>query len=148
MADIKTYKGNITITQENQNEWKKKLTKEQFQVLRKKGTEPAFTGKYWNNHEKGIYKCAGCGKPLFSSDKKFDSGTGWPSFGAPITEDKVALETENSLGMQRTEVLCSQCGGHLGHVFDDGPKPTGRRFCINSVALQFKETQSGKDRKD
>ena len=117
-------------------------------MLREKGTERPFTGKHLYNKKKGRYVCAGCGNELFSSDKKFDSGTGWPSFGAPITEDKVALETENSLGMQRTEVLCSQCGGHLGHVFDDGPKPMGRRFCINSVALQFKETQSGKDKKD
>lgn len=123
-------------------EWRKILTPEGFHVLREKGTERPFTGKYLHNKKKGIYVCAGCGNELFSSDKKFDSGTGWPSFWAPIAEDKVELEADNSLGMQRTEVLCNQCGGHLGHVFDDGPKPTGHRFCINSVALRFEERQS------
>jgi len=111
-------------------------------VLREKGTERPFTGKHLYNKKKGKYVCAGCGNELFSSDKKFDSGTGWPSFWAPIAEDKVELEADNSLGMQRTEVLCNQCGGHLGHVFDDGPKPTGHRFCINSGALHFEERQS------
>ena len=123
-------------------EWRKILTPEEFHVLREKGTERPFTGKYLHNKKRGIYVCAGCGNELFSSDKKFDSGTGWPSFWAPIAEDKVELEADNSLGMQRTEVLCNQCGGHLGHVFDDGPKPTGHRFCINSVALRFEERQS------
>jgi len=123
-------------------EWRKILTPEEFHVLREKGTERPFTGKYLHNKKKGIYVCAGCGNELFSSDKKFDSGTGWPSFWAPIAEDKVELEADNSLRMQRTEVLCNQCGGHLGHVFDDGPKPTGHRFCINSVALRFEERQS------
>jgi peptide-methionine (R)-S-oxide reductase len=123
-------------------EWRKILTPEEFHVLREKGTERPFTGKHLHNKKKGIYVCAGCGNELFSSDKKFDSGTGWPSFWAPIAEDKVELEADNSLGMQRTEVLCNQCGGHLGHVFDDGPKPTGHRFCINSVALRFEERQS------
>ena len=123
-------------------EWRKILTPEEFHVIREKGTERPFTGKYLHNKKKGIYVCAGCGNELFSSDKKFDSGTGWPSFWAPIAEDKVELEADNSLGMQRTEVLCNQCGGHLGHVFDDGPKPTGHRFCINSVALRFEERQS------
>jgi len=123
-------------------ECRKILTPEEFHVLREKGTERPFTGKHLYNKKKGIYVCAACGNELFSSDKKFDSGTGWPSFWAPIAEDKVELEADNSLGMQRTEVLCNQCGGHLGHVFDDGPKPTGHRFCINSAALHFEERQS------
>ncbi|MFX1478749.1 MAG: peptide-methionine (R)-S-oxide reductase MsrB [Promethearchaeota archaeon] len=120
-----------------EDEWRKKLTKEQYHVLREKGTEPAFTGKYWNHHEKGTYKCAACGAPLFSSDKKFDSGTGWPSFDQPIEDSMVTEEEDRSYGMKRTEVLCSNCGGHLGHVFDDGPKTTGCRYCINSISLDF-----------
>lgn len=121
----------------SKDKWKKKLSKEQYQVLREKGTEPAFTGKYWNHHEKGIYKCAGCGAPLFSSGEKFDSGTGWPSFNKPYDKDNVKEEVDTSYGMIRTEVLCSKCGGHLGHVFDDGPNPTGCRYCINSISLKF-----------
>jgi peptide-methionine (R)-S-oxide reductase len=120
-----------------EDEWRKKLTKEQYHVLREKGTEPAFTGKYWNHHEKGKYKCAACGAPLFSSDKKFDSGTGWPSFDQPIEDSMVTEEEDRTFGMKRTEVLCSNCGGHLGHVFDDGPKTTGCRYCINSISLDF-----------
>lgn len=120
-------------------EWKKTLSQEQFHVLREKGTERAFTGKYWQNHEKGIYKCAGCGTELFSSDTKFDSGTGWPSFWAPVSEKNVATEEDNSHFMRRTEVLCPSCGGHLGHLFDDGPKPTGKRYCINSASLNFEK---------
>ena len=120
-------------------EWNKKLTKEQYKVLREKGTEPAFTGKYWNQHEKGVYKCAGCGAPLFSSETKFESGSGWPSFYEPIDEANVQEEKDTSHGMVRTEILCKNCGGHLGHVFNDGPKPTGCRYCINSISLDFEK---------
>ena len=118
-------------------EWRKVLTPPQFHVLRKKGTERAFSGKYWNWHEAGVYRCAGCGAPLFSSDTKFNSGTGWPSFFKPIDEKNVANKADRSLGMQRIEVQCARCGGHLGHVFNDGPAPTGLRYCMNSVSLQF-----------
>jgi peptide-methionine (R)-S-oxide reductase len=118
-------------------EWKKELTPEQYQVLREAGTERAFTGKYWNNHEKGTYVCAADGNPLFSSDTKFESGTGWPSFWQPISKTAVETKTDKSLFMERTEVLCARCGGHLGHVFDDGPPPTHQRYCINGVAMNF-----------
>jgi peptide-methionine (R)-S-oxide reductase len=118
-------------------EWQKVLTPEQYRVLRKKGTEIAFTGKYWNNHAKGIYRCAACGLDLFSSETKFESGTGWPSFWEPIAKSHVREATDASFGMQRDEVQCARCGGHLGHVFDDGPKPTGLRYCMNSVSLEF-----------
>ena len=118
-------------------EWKKALSAEQYEVLRRKGTEGAFTGKYYNSKEEGVYRCAGCGNPLFDSEAKFDSGTGWPSYYQPVSREAVQSEEDNSYGMIRLEVLCSRCGGHLGHVFPDGPEPTGQRYCINSVSLDF-----------
>jgi peptide-methionine (R)-S-oxide reductase len=119
-------------------QWKEKLTPEAYHVLREKGTERPFTGKYHRHKETGTYVCAACGNPLFGSDAKFDSGTGWPSFFTPIADESVLNESDRSLGMARTEVHCAKCGGHLGHVFEDGPRPTGLRYCINSVSLDFR----------
>ena len=133
-----------TQSQKNNDDWKEKLTPEQFHIMREKGTEAPFTGKYVNEHSKGMYVCAACGTELFSSDTKFDSGTGWPSFTDPANAAHVELHQDSSLGMERTEVICKTCGAHLGHVFSDGPGESGQRYCINSVCFDLKETEGNK----
>jgi len=127
----------MTKVEKSDAEWREELTPEQYEVCRCGGTEPAFTGKYWDTKRAGTYECAGCGAPLFDSDTKYDSGSGWPSFWAPVTEDAVVEKRDTSYGMVRTEILCAKCDSHLGHVFPDGPMPTGLRYCTNSASLSL-----------
>jgi peptide-methionine (R)-S-oxide reductase len=131
----------MTDMAQTESEWREKLTPEQYQVLRQGGTERAFTGKYWDSKAKGVYRCAGCGEELFSSDTKFESHSGWPSFFQPLDETAIEEDADRSYGMVRTDIKCANCGGHLGHVFDDGPNPTGLRYCVNSASLDLDETK-------
>ncbi|HUG32126.1 MAG TPA: peptide-methionine (R)-S-oxide reductase MsrB [Acidimicrobiia bacterium] len=127
---------------ESETEWRDRLTPEQYQVLRQGGTERAFTGKYWDSKAPGVYRCAGCGEKLFSSETKYESHSGWPSFFEPLAEDVIEEEVDRSYGMERIEIKCSNCGGHLGHVFEDGPQPTGLRYCVNSASLDLEDNQA------
>ena len=127
------------------DEWRQQLTPEQYEIARRGDTEPAFSGKYYNSKSKGIYRCVCCGNRLFDSEVKYDSGTGWPSFRSPVSEESVETVPDNSLGMSRTEVRCARCDAHLGHVFDDGPMPEGQRYCMNSIALDFSEEEKGQE---
>jgi peptide-methionine (R)-S-oxide reductase len=136
MSETNTDKTDAKV-EKSDAEWRKDLTPQQYRVLREKGTEPPFTGKYWNEHADGVYRCAACGNPLFDASTKFESGSGWPSFYQPIESTRVDAEEDRSLLMRRTEVHCARCGGHLGHLFDDGPQPTGLRYCINSASLDL-----------
>src|ERR1017187_4159250 len=130
-------------TQKSEQEWRERLSDEQYKVARCGGTEPAFTGEYWDHHDPGTYRCVCCGEPLFDAETKFESGSGWPSFYQPVVKESVELKVDRSHGMRRTEVICSKWGAHLGHVFPDGPRPTGQRFCMNSASLSFKKKSTG-----
>lgn len=135
----------MTDMPETEAEWRDRLTPEQYQVLRQGGTERAFTGEYWDSKSEGIYRCAGCGEKLFSSDTKYESHSGWPSFFAPLAEEMIDEEEDRSYGMVRTEIKCANCGGHLGHVFEDGPQPTGLRYCVNSASLDLEESEGDRE---